>query len=215
MILSACPTRLAIFPKRPWRNVKGKNGKHLHGSARDVAEQKSIPSELYSVKLRDGRSNRMIKPKPRHTQLVLQSIVEQAFRNRRKAIHAYLANNREKYIAFADMLRPNLSNEHDIFARIAFAILSANAPFEDSVKALGYCVERYRNNQDISRRQLVTFNMIPVKADWLNLLAQDNLKGFRRTSGETWNSYRLRLRKEIKGLGLTQASFSPFPFFSF
>ena len=140
-------------------------------------------------------------------QLDLEPIVRQAFSKRRKAINAYIGANREKYIAFATMLTPSETDEKAILSRVAFAVLSANASLEDAIKALGYCLERYAQVENVESDVLRTYHMIGAKADWVNRLwYRTNFEDLLR-QGDSWNDYRLRLR-HVKGLGLTKASFA-------
>ena len=151
-----------------------------------------------------------MKHKPE--QLAFQSVLEHSFRQRRKAINGYIQANREKYIAFATYIKPDLSSPSDIYSRIAFAILSANSPFEDSVKALGYAIECYQRNVDVTARGLYRFGaFVPAKAAYVNELAAKCKAGsalYKMVSFEAWNDYRLRLRDDVAGLGLCKASFA-------
>ena len=141
-------------------------------------------------------------------QLAFNNVLDHSFRQRSKAIGVYMAANREKYIAFAEAIQPNLSKDKDIFGRIAFAILSANTPFEASVKALGYTLEQWDRGRHIEWEELTTFGaFVPNKVKWINTLMDSDLRDYRHRPAESWNDYRLRL-KEIKGLGLTKASFA-------
>lgn len=139
------------------------------------------------------------------TQLELESIVHQSFKAKEKAIDRYVKANKKKYRDFALRITPDLDNPFEIWDRIAFAILSANTGFDQGVRALAYATECKGNAEaDV----LVKFGMVPRKAEYLNLLPVGSgifelLKG-----DETWNAYRLRLKKSVLGLGLAKASFA-------
>jgi thermostable 8-oxoguanine DNA glycosylase len=142
------------------------------------------------------------------TQLEFTTILNDAFAQYEKRIIGYMASNREKYEGFARFITPNLDIDADIFARIAFAILSANSPFDDSVKALNVAVKKYAKAVVIKSEDIVWFKMIPAKAKYLNRLARLNLQSLRRERDESWHEYRMRLKAKILGLGIAKASFA-------
>lgn len=141
-------------------------------------------------------------------QLDLGDILEQSFKAREAKLFTYAYRNVSKYRVAARMITPDLSSKEQVFDRIAFAILSANAPFEKSVAALDYVS---RNRGMVDAEDLIQYTMVPTKAAWLNSLWDifDNeghgeyLKG-----AETWQDYRLLLAKKVKGLALAKASFA-------
>jgi thermostable 8-oxoguanine DNA glycosylase len=139
------------------------------------------------------------------TQLEFTTILNDAFAQYEKRIVAYVAANRSKYIAFAEGIAPKAFDDDEIYSRIAFAILSANSPFDDSVKALAVAVEKRGHVKpiDISR-----FKQVPAKAKYINALARMNLQSLRLAPSESWHEYRLRLKSKIRGLGLAKASFA-------
>lgn len=137
-------------------------------------------------------------------QLEFTTILNDAFAQYEKRIITYCANNRDKYLGFARILTPAVYTDDIIYQRIAFAILSANSPFGDSVKALNVAIE-FRGA--VKARDLARYRMVPAKAGYLNKLSRSNLQSYLHRPGESWHDYRLRLR-EIKGLGLTKASFA-------
>ena len=74
-------------------------------------------------------------------QLAFESILEETFKVREGLIDEYIQANRLKYITFARAIAPNLKDWGQVWDRLAFAILSANTPFDDSVKALAYATD--------------------------------------------------------------------------
>lgn len=141
-------------------------------------------------------------------QLEFTTIVNDAFASYERRIVAYMAENRDKYEVFARTIAPNLDADADIYARIAFAILSANAPFDDSVKALNVAVKRFAAGKSIKPEDIVYFKMVPAKAKYLNRLGRFNLQTLRKQHGEDWHEYRMRLKSKVLGLGLAKASFA-------
>jgi len=139
-------------------------------------------------------------------QLAFESILEETFKIRESLIDKYIQANRLKYVSFARTIAPNLQDWAQVWDRLAFAILSANTPFDDSVKALAYVTD---HKGHASPSYLAVFKCVPAKADYLNLLPRGKrvftlLKGDK----EDWQAYRLRLFRTVKGLGLAKASFA-------
>jgi thermostable 8-oxoguanine DNA glycosylase len=145
-------------------------------------------------------------------QLEFTTIINHSFAEYEKRIVAYITKEegkeKLKHLHFARMISPNLDSDADIYYRIAFAILSANAPFEDSVKALNVAVKLYEKKQAVKPVDLVYYKMVPAKAKYLNRLARLSMQSLRRQHGEEWHEYRMRLKSKVLGLGLAKASFA-------
>ena len=114
----------------------------------------------------------------------------------------YCADNRQRYIGMEDLIRPNLDDWRSVWTRAAFAILSANASFKDTVAALGYATKRIGQADP---EVLSVYRMVPAKARYLNVLSRD--VSLLRRESESWHDYRMRLRHDVLGLGLAKASF--------
>ena len=139
-------------------------------------------------------------------QLKFESILEQSFRQRQHAIDRYCEQHRAKYLDMGANIAPDLANWRAVWNRLAFAILSANAPFQRAVDALGYANKR-RGSCDA--RHLARMGHTPAKADYLNqLTCGPALLTLCRQSDETSHTHRLRLRHDVQGLGLCKASFA-------
>lgn len=137
-------------------------------------------------------------------QLAFSTILEQSFRARQRAIDRYCAANVDRYTAMAEFIRPDLHDDHAIYARVAFAILSANAPFKHAQAALGYVLNRPQGH--VNEGSLMRFGIIPARAAYLNALPV--MSTLLRTPAESWHAYRMRLRHDVRGLGLAKASFA-------
>ena len=135
-------------------------------------------------------------------QLTLDNVVAHSFRERQRAIDRYIVRNKARYTSFARAITPDIEDDEQVWSRVAFAILSANAPFASAVKALTYAIE-HRGRLDTF--MLAGLNMVPAKKTWLDAIPQP--AHLIRESGDTWHSYRMRLTG-IKGLGLAKASFA-------
>lgn len=134
-------------------------------------------------------------------------IIEQSAEQHRRAIDRYIEARLPSYRKAARRIRPNLRDEGQIRARIAFAILTANAPFQASVDALAYC--KATNWQPEPEGLLRFAGMTPAKADYIRQLPQaDCIFGLLKQPRESWKAYRLRLKASVKGLGLAKASFA-------
>jgi len=139
------------------------------------------------------------------TQLEFTTILNEEFAAREKRIVGYIVENRELYEGFARAITPASYTREVIYSRIAFAILSANAPFEDSVKALNVAIKRAGK---LRPQDIVFYKMVPAKAKYLNKLWNMHLQGLCKQEIEGWHEYRMRLRASVKGLGLAKASFA-------
>jgi thermostable 8-oxoguanine DNA glycosylase len=141
-------------------------------------------------------------------QLEFTSVLDSSFRTHERKFVAFMAEHVTAYRVNADQRRPDLTSRHDIYTRIAFAILSANAPFADAVEALGYCAE-HKGMADA--KVLAQWKMVPAKARYVNQLwdyLQQGLFEVVKKPIETWSQYRYRLQKTFKGLGIAKASFA-------
>lgn len=143
-------------------------------------------------------------------QLAFQTVLDDSFRSHERKLLSYMVANVEQYKGFARLITPSLADSSQVFSRVAFAILSANARFEDSVKALDYAVERFEYGRNFTEADLISLQMVPAKAEYLTLAAikvSQELEWFERSELETWQEYRERLIG-IKGLGRAKASFA-------
>ena len=144
-------------------------------------------------------------------QTELTDILEHSFRTREKSLDKYIQENALEYIGCAKLITPSLTDWGMIWDRVAFAILSANTGFRQAVKALAYATEHKGN---VSKYVLMGLGMVPAKAEYLNQLAVSITTGGKtqfdilKDHSETWIEYRLRLKNEVKGLGLAKASFA-------
>lgn len=141
-------------------------------------------------------------------QLEFTTILNDAFAQYERRIVAYIFANKLKYEGFAQVITPDLTSPDAIYSRIAFAILSANSPFEDSVKALAVAM---KNKGKVAPGDIVWFKQVPAKAKFLNeawRLISAKPSQFLKENDETWHSYRLRLKLSFKGLGLAKSSFA-------
>lgn len=143
-------------------------------------------------------------------QLEFTTILNDAFAQYERRIAQYMFENKEKYEGFARVITPGAYTDDEIFHRITFAILSANAPFDDSVKALNVCIKKREQGIAVKPADIVWFKQVPAKAKYINALNRMNIHGLVRWDGlgETWHDYRMRLKKIVKGLGLAKASFA-------
>jgi thermostable 8-oxoguanine DNA glycosylase len=141
-------------------------------------------------------------------QLEFTTVINEAFAQYERKIVAYMAAHKLEYEMYANAITPSAYSNAEIFSRVAFAILSANSPFEDSVKALNIAVKAFEQGANVKASDLVYYKQVPAKARYLNKLARMNLSTLLRESEETWHGYRLRLKRTVKGLGLAKASFA-------
>jgi thermostable 8-oxoguanine DNA glycosylase len=143
-------------------------------------------------------------------QLSLVSIFEQSERALWANMNAYAKRYARKYRGYGNRMgRKALSSEFEIRRRFAFAILSANAPWQESVEALRFAESFGFDIPDSALDSFASFQMVPAKAEYLRLLPKGKaIRGLLRGVGESWQEYRERLVKEVKGLGRCKASFS-------
>jgi len=146
--------------------------------------------------------------KAREQQQSFETVLADSFRSHERRMVRYMTENREKYLASARFIDCNVKDQDFVFSRIAFAVLSANTPFDSSVKALNYVLE---NRGAASRVDIQEFQCFPAKADFVNALhdacVADHTR-FLRKEIESWSTYRYRLQREVKGLGIAKASFA-------
>jgi thermostable 8-oxoguanine DNA glycosylase len=137
-----------------------------------------------------------------------ETVLAESFRSHERRMLRYMTDNREKYLASARFIDSTVKDRDFVFSRIAFAVLSANTPFDASVKALNYVLE---NAGAVSRHDIQEFTCVPAKADYVNALhdacVADHTR-FLRAPRERWSDYRYRLQREVKGLGIAKASFA-------
>lgn len=141
-------------------------------------------------------------------QFAFESVLESSFRTHERKFQAFMQENVQAYKVNADLRRPDLKSRHDVFTRIAFAILSANAPFADSVEALAYVAE---HKGTASPRKLAKWRQVPAKARYVNQLwdfLQLGMEEVVKQESESWSAYRYRLQRMFKGLGIAKASFA-------
>jgi thermostable 8-oxoguanine DNA glycosylase len=144
-------------------------------------------------------------------QLEFTTILNDAFTQYERRIASYMFDNKEAYEGFARVITPGSYTDDEIFYRVAFAILSANAPFEDSVKAFNVCIKKRAAGVVVKPHDIIWFKQIPAKAKYINALNKLDLQILRRYTEQdfaNWHNYRLRLRDTVKGLGLAKASFA-------
>lgn len=117
----------------------------------------------------------------------------------------FLAENRELYQGMALSIKPALNDSHQVKARVAFAILSANIGFDEAVKALAYCAS---TGWKPDPETLIGYGMVPMKAEAIERLRYRDYRTFLKREGEGWHEYRIRLKRSTLGLGLAKASFA-------
>lgn len=122
---------------------------------------------------------------------------------RRKAARAFLAQQRALFEVRCLTIEPDRTNEEQVRARVAFAILSANAPFGAACDALAACKAA---DWQPSERALTACNMVPAKARYICALPRD-CRTLLLAPGESWDAYRVRLQS-LAGLGVCKASFA-------
>lgn len=138
-------------------------------------------------------------------QLAFMSLLDHAFRERQRAIDRYIRQYRGMYLEMARRIQPDPKNWNHVYSRASFAILSANAQFEDAVAALGY-VNRHKGHAD--PKAIRIYGMFPAKATYCNAIpVGSDVLAWARQSGESYHDHRLRLWKTVDGLGLCKASF--------
>lgn len=148
-------------------------------------------------------------------QLEFTTILNDVFAQYERRIAQYIFANKEKYEGFAHVITPGKYTDDEIFYRVAFAILSANSPFDDSVKALNICIKKREQGIAVKPQDIVWFKQVPAKAKYINRLNRIDLQSLLRGENllhkdklETWHEYRIRLKHSVKGLGLAKASFA-------
>ena len=142
------------------------------------------------------------------SQLALGTIMEHSVRERQRAIHRYITLHRDTYRGMATLITPDPSNASQVWARLAFAILSANAPFEHAVGALAYCA-KHKGRVEWGTGLERYAGMVPAKVDYVNALPLGGtVLTLTRHEDEPWHDYRMRLYQDVAGLGLCKASFA-------
>lgn len=139
-------------------------------------------------------------------QLEFTTILNDAFAQYERKIFIFMATNREKYEGFARLnLEPKSHSRDEVLQRIAFAILSANAPFDYTIKALNVVIKK---DGKIHARDIMFYKMVPAKAKYIRELYAIPTQVLLRQRDESWHEYRMRLKARVKGLGLAKASFA-------
>ena len=143
----------------------------------------------------------------KNPQLTFTTILEDSFAQYERKILAYVEANHKRYTAFAEQITPSLTSKEQVYSRVAFAILSANAPFEDTVKALDVAM---LNLGKLKPAHIRTFKMVPEKAYYLNrAYLQIELGQWKpKVNPKDWQAYRLEVKEQFKGLHLAKASFT-------
>lgn len=178
------------------------------GIVQDAIVQKSIGGELSFANLQGGIMSKKRTKKRIEQQQAFETVLADSFRSHERRMVRYMVENRERYLGFARLITPNLSDPEQVYSRIAFAILSANAPFDFAVKALNYAVE---HRGECKQKDMVELAMVPAKADYCNEaweVIQEDVGYFSKSNEETWSEYRYRLQRTFRGLGIAKASFA-------
>lgn len=139
----------------------------------------------------------------------LGGLLQESARLHRKSILKYGRENKRAYVKAARALDSNLKGperETRIRERIAFAILSANAPFDSTVEALSYAHKVGLGA--VEEQTLAKFRMVPFKARAIRELASRPIRDLVRGRGERWDAYRERLMRTTPGLGRAKAAFA-------
>jgi len=144
----------------------------------------------------------------RQTQLSFQTVLDSSFRTHERKLLRYMTENVEVYRVNATFITPDTSNKEAVFTRLAFAILSANAKFDDSVKALNVVLD---SKGDVTAEDIRPYQMVPRKAEYVNYIYHKIFTSgqgwYLRWPDEKWGDYRERLI-QVKGLGRAKASFA-------
>jgi hypothetical protein len=122
-----------------------------------------------------------------------------------RPIHAYLRKKAPQFRVYSLGIKPDHADRRAVLSRVSFAILSANCPFEQSVKALDYVLE---TDFQPDEERMGEFRCIPEKAAWIRAIAARPFQGFLRHESETWQTYRERIMRTTPGLGRCKASFA-------
>lgn len=137
-------------------------------------------------------------------------IYAQSERELWRRVNAYARKYARQYKVFGARLAVGATfSQYETRRRFAFAILSANAPWQSSVNALRFA-ERYAF--DIPPEAMEEFRdmqMVPAKAEYLRALPEgESIRTLLRDSAEPWEEYRERLVRTVRGLGRCKASFA-------
>jgi hypothetical protein len=136
-------------------------------------------------------------------QLALPTVFEQEELARDTELTRYAIAHRNLYVTFARTITPYLESWPQVWDRLAFAILTANANTDHAVVAL-HLAQRARGS--IGFHSIP--GMTPDKARYVNKLPTGRaIFHWRKRKHEGWHRYRLRLM-EIDGLAMTKASYA-------
>lgn len=138
-----------------------------------------------------------------------------------RAVRRYVKDKRQLYLDMAAAIEPDRSDWRQVWDRTAFAILSANAPFESAKGAMEVMAllrddriePHVRQGIRIAYRgirvqQLSWVEALPAPYSEHHSWVEFTRAGTATDTPETWDAYRLRLQRSFKGLGLAKASFA-------
>lgn len=144
-------------------------------------------------------------------QLHFDTIVHDAWRTQDAIFHAYATRHLATYYEYARTITPNLLNWRHVWDRVAFAILSANTDAQLAATALrSMRTERDQTHKPgMEIRVTGAPGITPDRLTYVRALPVGEKTAFlRRHRHETWDEYRIRLRNENHGLGITKASYA-------
>lgn len=142
----------------------------------------------------------------------MRDYIGQEWRGR---LDKYASRNRSKYLGFARFIEPTDYNAEEVYRRVAFSILSVQAPFDlgcaafNTVAGLSW---HARENYDILKAAVGSLIYQEVKATGLLLAAGQCAKSnghtlYLKAEPETWDTYRRRIARTVYGLGKAKGSF--------
>lgn len=148
-------------------------------------------------------------------QLQIDAAIEAVEFNWRDSLSRYMMQNREMYIGFAHLIRPTNFNAEEIYRRLAFSILSVQAPFARGCAAFAsVCKLNWRDRQKPKLIRLAIGELIykDVKTRGLVELAKvcdvfDPVI-YLRHPNQSWHEYRKQLADKVLGLGKAKGSFA-------
>jgi len=127
----------------------------------------------------------------------------------------YVRSWKRRYVKMAKAIEPDRTRWQDVWDRVAWAILTANATY-DSTRA-AFALARADREDVAGVRWNGISGMTPAKVDYLAALhVHDGTFWYLRNhgvlvvggGGESWDAYRLRLARSVRGLSLTKASYA-------
>ena len=123
----------------------------------------------------------------------------------------YCKKNRQLYLDMGATIEPDRDDWRQVWDRVAFSILSANAPFDGTVRALKFMAWRRDGERDITDDIVLSMcrGMTKSKLRYVEALpTRYDCDTLCQSPSPDWDTYRLRLRDSIKGLGLAKATFA-------